>query len=482
MNEDKKQEETLYQKLETYGHSDFYPFHMPGHKRNSKNVDTELLPFSYDITEIDGFDNLHHPEDILKSRMEAASLFYQSRKSYYLINGSTCGIMAAISAATEKNKTILMARNSHKASYHTCFLLNLNIVYIYPEYKNEYGINGDISPEQIQETLENCGDIGAVFLTSPTYEGVVCDIKKIAEIVHKKGIPLIVDEAHGAHFGLHSYFPESALMKDADVVIQSLHKTLPSLTQTAILHVGKDSRIDTNTIEHYLQIYQTSSPSYILMSSIDWCMEFIRDKREPYYDSYVSMLEEFRQKCKNLKHFSLLSKENWKEMFDYDRSKLVIIPEAGYDTGKELYVVLLEKYHLQMEMAAECYVIAMTSVFDTREGLNRLYDALRELDEETEIRHEEGRRFPGMSIMPVVCKTIREAYEANGSIVPLKDAVGKISKEFVYLYPPGIPILVPGEVFTEEILYLIERYKKEKLPVQGLSDSSVKNICVVKEI
>ena len=265
-----KQNTGLLEQLQEYGQSDYYPFHMPGHKRASLDFPN---PYQIDITEIDGFDNLHHPEGVLKDAMERASGIYKSDKSWFLVNGSSCGILSAVCGLTKPGGTILMSRNCHKSVYHGVFQNQLHAQYLYPQYLPEFGIQGGILPEDVENSLKSGSDIQAVLIVSPTYEGMVSDIEEIAKIVHKYGIPLIVDEAHGAHFpfAYQGGFPVSALDLGADVVIQSLHKTLPSFTQTGILH-WKRGYSDCEKIERYLQIYQSSSPSYLFMAGIDRCI------------------------------------------------------------------------------------------------------------------------------------------------------------------------------------------------------------------
>ena len=255
----------LYDRLLQYQSSEMYPFHMPGHKRRK---DDFANPFFIDITEIEGFDNLHHAEGILKDAQDRAAALYHSEETYFLVNGSTCGILAAVSACTARGGKILMARNCHKAAYHAAYLRGLDIEYLYPEKEDIFGINGGIHEDIVEKALEEFQDIQAVMITSPTYDGVVSNVEKIAQIVHRKGIPLIVDEAHGAHFGFHEYFPKSSVEMGADLVIHSLHKTLPSLTQTALLHVN-GNRVDRECLRKFLDIYQTSSPSYVFMAGMD---------------------------------------------------------------------------------------------------------------------------------------------------------------------------------------------------------------------
>ena len=219
---------TLYERLEAYGKSDYYGFHMPGHKRNPV-FGKEMLPYQIDITEIEGFDDLHHAEGILKDAQARASRLYQSGETHFLINGSTVGILSAVLGCTKRGDQILMARNCHKSVYHAVYLQELSPVYIYLEYLQEEQINGEIDAGEIEHILDRNPEIRAVILVSPTYDGVLSDIGRIADIVHRRKIPLIVDEAHGAHFGFGEAFPKNSNVLGADIVIHSLHKTLQIL-------------------------------------------------------------------------------------------------------------------------------------------------------------------------------------------------------------------------------------------------------------
>ena len=217
-----------------------YPYHMPGHKRQAWGALPQQL-YELDITEIEGFDNLHQAEGILQELQKKAARIYGADESFYLVNGSTCGILCAVSSALPSGGHILMNRNCHRSAYHGAYLRNLTISYLWPAYMKEYDIYDAVTAEQIREALEQEPDIGAVLIVSPTYEGRVADVKAIAETVHAKGIPLIVDEAHGAHLGLAEGFWPNSCQAGADLVIHSVHKTLPSLTQTALLHVDRKS-------------------------------------------------------------------------------------------------------------------------------------------------------------------------------------------------------------------------------------------------
>ena len=259
----------LIDDLEEYAQSDYYPFHMPGHKRKSLSFPN---PYEIDITEIDGFDNLHHATGMIKEAEVRGAELYHSKRCFFLVNGSTCGLLSVISAAVPHRGKLLVSRNCHKAVYHGIYLNHLEAVYVYPQPVPGLGIQGGILPEDVENALKKDPDIQAVLMVSPTYDGIVSDVEAIAKIVHKAGLPLIVDEAHGAHFPFGAgCFPESAIYCGADLVIQSLHKTLPSLTQTAILHL-RGERVSRSRLERCLQMYQSSSPSYVFMAVMEQCI------------------------------------------------------------------------------------------------------------------------------------------------------------------------------------------------------------------
>ena len=458
--------EYLYEKLEAYEKSDYYGFHMPGHKRNL-DITQANLPYGIDITEIEGFDNLHHAEEIIMEAEVRAASMYHAEETHYLINGSTVGILSAVMGCTKKGGKILMARNCHKSVYHAVFLNELRPVYIYPEFDETMELNMAVSPEKIERLLEEHKEVQAVVLTSPTYDGVLSDIERISEIVHQKKIPLIVDEAHGAHFGFHPYFPENANTKGADVVIHSL----PALTQTALIHLN-GTRIDRRKIRNYLHIFQTSSPSYVLMASMDECLRTVAEQGDVLFETYVKNLESKRGELKKLKHIRLMETE------EFDRSKLVLSvkdtilkKENRVFTGKMLYERLLLEYHLQMEMAAGSYVIAMTSIGDTKEGMDRLLSALFEIDEELEKKSEEEKRYYLPRQEQVLTSFEVEGMRRMENVKSLswKESAGFISMEYAYLYPPGIPLIVPGERITKETAAMLVDYQNKGFSVEGIS-------------
>lgn len=493
-----KKENLLLEHLKHYQKSDMYPFHMPGHKRcKNKFTDEFLNPFEIDITEIEGFDNLHHPEGILKNSMEWAAKVYGADKTYYLINGSSSGILSAVCGTSSLNGKIIMSRNCHKSVYHGVILNHLRTEYIYPQIIENLWINGGILLDDMEKVLENNLDASAVLIVSPSYDGIVSDIRGIAEIVHKRGIPLIVDEAHGAHFSFDirekdRFFPKSALDCGADIVIQSLHKTLPSFTQTAVMHVRK-GYINLERLEWYLQVYQSSSPSYVLMAGIEKCIYEMKMRGMEYYKRLEKEIAQMRKSLSKMKCLYLLDKEviGHFGVYDIDYSKIVVSCQNTILSGTTLGKLLREKYHLEMEMCGVDYVVAITTCFDSQEGLCRLTKALLEIDEmlfQDSLKEKQKGNAEMKNIKstwqkknPEACMSLARAREKKWKRYIISECEGKISAEFIYLYPPGIPIIVPGERIDREIINQILQYKKMGLPIQGMEDKASEYLMVCTE-
>ena len=522
----------ILSKLDKYKDENIVPMHMPGAKRNKELIELYMgdmgNPYEKDITEINGFDNMHNAETIIKDAFDEAAELYGADESWYLVNGSTAGNMSAICGVTHKNDVVIMARNCHISVYNAVILNELNPVYIYPEYDEEYGYYKGITLKEIKVIVDKYSsdhdrnDIKAVILTSPTYEGNVSDIKSIAEYLHQYNIPLIVDEAHGAHFNFSESFPQSAVKSGADVVINSVHKTLPSLTQTAIMHINYGI-VDVERIRRYWNIYQSTSPSYILMSSIARSLSIVKNDGDKLFAEYVDKLTILRNGLSELKHIRLINTD--------DISKLVL----GYKDAKWLYDTLFYKYKIQLEMSSIKYVIAMTSIFDSQEYYDRFLAALKEIDEELDNRVLAALKEIDEEIDESISKYDREDIlnskvdkdldnrfnsihngeadnrlnyssinnQDNGNKVNIADfrdeqtltiaeafnrrdlsgcdeiqmnnekIYGKISGKSVYVYPPGIPILCPGEVITRKIIAILEAAGEAGLEVVGVKEGAL---------
>ena len=563
-----------------------YPWHMPGHKRKPApwelydadgnvsceeegSVEAEVTGnnmfsriFSRDLTEVPGLDDLHYPTEMIKLSMEELEKVYGSYKTYYLVNGATCGNLAAIFACVKediagdkaseiksdryysgtgrsnnasntvirsdgktehvsydsysekimknkKQKAVIIARNCHKSVFNAMQLLDVKPIYIYPEISNELSIDGEIRAEDIRKAIERNSqlDIRCCIITSPTYEGVISDIRAISEVLHEAGIPLIVDEAHGAHFpfyvsmsestemntengmtdhfadsiendiqnncGIDKYdFPCSALYLGADIVIQSLHKTLPSLTQTAVLHISKTSMNDNSgghnsqsikdensnmnrirdnqldalarNIEKYLSIFQSSSPSYIFLQTMEKCISWCDANRVEFKEHYERILhfrEVFKQAgLKNLRLFEYKAESDTEpDHISPDFTRLVFMVDGI--TGRKAAEILEEKYGLVFEMAGTDYITAISTVADVENDLQELLSALIDFDKYISDNKEETAEA-GIKIS-ISLKT-------DEGVLPLEKAAGKRITDYIYVYPPGIPIIAPYEIIKEE--------------------------------
>lgn len=410
---------------------------MPGHKRKSGLA---LYGEEIDITEIDGFDNLHSPSGIIKELEDKLAVLFKSKKTIISVNGSTGGILSAVSAVSKKNGEIIIAANCHKSVFNACRINNLDVYFVEPEYNSEFSCWGRITQESIDRAIKEHPNACAVVITSPTYEGIVSDIKC--------SVPLIVDAAHGAHFGFADWLPRQP---KADIVVESLHKTLPALTQTAVIHINNEKYI--SPVKKYMDIFETSSPSYILLDSVDRCTDFLADCGSAF-ERYKKLLDSFYEKAGRLDNISIL---------DNDDPTRIIFSANGY-TGTELADFLRTKYNIEAEGASLKYVILISTVCDCEQGFDRLIEALCALEK----RENNSIDLP----KPVIpCRMAGNTGMGETAKTLLTECVNKICAEYIYAYPPGSPILVPGEVISQESLTYINTLIKNNVNV--LSDTAL---------
>ncbi|MGN0528276.1 MAG: aminotransferase class I/II-fold pyridoxal phosphate-dependent enzyme [Eubacterium sp.] len=412
-----------------------YPFHMPGHKRNS---DFNIPGADIDITEISGFDNLHNPNSILLELENRYTKLYKSKKSILSVNGSTACILAAISALCNENDEIIIARNCHKSVYNACYINKLNVHYIVPEYNGNYGFFGKVTQKQLNDAVKKYPNSKAVVITSPTYEGIVSRVNC--------PVPLIIDGAHGAHFGFYDKFPE---FQQGDIVINSLHKTLPALTQTAVVNIYNDKYAD--KIKQYMDIYETSSPSYVLISSIDICADFLENCKDKY-ERLFTQINDLKSAVSNLKNISIIEND------DFSR---IVISHKNI-SGYEFSDILRRQYLIECEMASADYIILIASCGDTEKGFNALKKALKEIDSA-----DCGHRLTNLTFtLPHQAKPIYDNEKRAETV--LKQADNRICAEYIYAYPPGIPIIVPGEIITGELIDDIQKNHSHYISDSGL--------------
>ncbi len=430
--------EGLNNRLNEYIKQDYLPMHMPGHKRNPAFIEPD---FAKDITEIDGFDNFHHSDGLIETIKTNVAKVWGATKAYISVNGSTGLILSSILAlsASSPSKKAIVASNCHISVWHALELSGITPTIINPSLV-DMPFYGPVDPESIENLLKEDSDYAFVILTSPTYEGIVSDTDSIHAITTKYNVPLIIDSAHGAHFGLSKFFPKKA---SGDIVINSIHKTLNAPTGTAVMLVS-DALAEENLLDHYLSLTTTTSPSYVLMSGIDKCIETVSNN--VLTDKWGFDVQKLRKGLNlSLKKLSLY------EPVDLvcDTSKIIIMTN-GYISGIELASLLRKEYKIEVEAAFPDYIIAMTGIGDNLTSLLRFSDALKNIDAKLESRNDTNKETLYTPSNPVMVMPFNEAIKGKNELCPLMDSINKVSSEYIFAYPPGVPLIFPGERITKE--------------------------------
>lgn len=481
-----QKETPLFNALMEYVNRETLPFHVPGHKKGI-GMDEEFKnfigenPFKIDVTVFKLVDSLHHPTGPIKKAQELASDAYGSDSTFFSIHGTSGAIQAMIMSVVSDGDKIIVPRNVHKSVTAGIILSGAVPVFMQPELDKKLGIAHGVTPETVDETLKANPDAKAVLLINPTYYGVATDLKKIADIVHSYNIPLIVDEAHGPHLAFSKKLPMSALEAGADICSQSTHKIIGSLTQASLIHV-KSKYVTGKRVQRNLNLLQTTSPSYILMASLDCARRQIALHGEELLSKTIELCNYTRSEINKIPGFHCFGEEVLGKpgCHAFDPTKLTISCRDLGITGYELDMILSEKYCIQMELSDFYNVLAVGSFGDTKEGMEKLLSALREISTEYYGKKESIKDFLDIPAIPRRIVNPREAFYADKLSVPLNESLGKISGEFLLAYPPGIPLLCPGEEITEEIINYVEDLKRANLYVQGTEDPTVSNIKILQ--
>lgn len=444
----------IYSAIKAYTGTVPLPFHMPGHKMGAGIPDEFLGEIEkLDLTEIPGTDNLHAPTGAIKEAQELAAMAFGARKSFFLVNGCTVGLHAAIAAMCRPGQRLIVGRDCHRAVMNGMLLSAVNPLYVLPEYSEEFGINTGITAPAIERALDAAPDAVGVLITRPNYYGVCSDIEAIAKIVHMRGKLLVVDEAHGSHLTFSSRLPVCALEAGADICIQSAHKTLPAFTQGAYLHTGSD-RVDLQRLQYFLDIYQTTSPSYIIMAYLDIAREVMQKCGESLLNGLLDIIDA-RSREMVTSGIKLLGKADLTG-FEHDTTRITVNTSKIGMTGYCAEKLLREKYNIQVEMSDLSNIVCISTVADNSESMGRLFSGLSHLnryimqDEAPVLPVFSGLKLPGHAMVP------SEILNAKTERIPLINAPGRISREIISPYPPGMALVCPGEIFSSEMVEFLE--------------------------
>lgn len=463
-------------------------FHMPGHKmgqglnrrfaRLMRNI-----PFSLDMTELPGLDDLHNPKGVIKTAQARAAELFGADHTFFLINGTTVGIHAAVLSICRENDEILLPRNVHRSVIGACILSGVRPRYLPLRVDPEFLTVYPSKPEEVEAVLNSAASVKAVFQVYPSYFGLVGNLAGIVNAAHKQKIPVIVDEAHASHFRFSSLLPQTALEAGADLSIQSTHKTLGAFTQASMLHLSGKT-VDYDQVAGQLLILQSTSPSYLLMASLDAATGHLEASGKALINRVVKIALQTRDRIKKIPGLKCLGDDTVPEsgVASFDPTKLYVSVQDWGISGAEAAEILLRRYRIQVEMSDRIGFLCMFSIGSTAVDANRLVSALRGMAVRVRKR---SRQTPTVAPIlagypePRVVLSPREAWFASKRAVPLRAAVGRLAGEIVAPYPPGIPILCPGEEITPEIIEIIELLLAEKAEFHGPQDPELNLITVV---
>ncbi|WP_333870828.1 aminotransferase class I/II-fold pyridoxal phosphate-dependent enzyme [Desulforamulus putei] len=459
-------------------------FHIPGH-RSGEAIPPEFLQlagpgmFRMDLTEIPGLDDLHNPQGAIAEAMELAAGAYGADKSFFLVNGTSCGLMALILACCGPGDKIIVPRNAHRSVVSGLILSGAIPVYYQPAVLDDFACLAGPDVLQIKKLLSENRDVKAVLAVNPTYYGVAGDIASLSAVCHGAGVPLLVDEAHGAHLRFHPELPPDALSCGADAVVQSTHKTGGSLTQSSMLHL-KGKRVDHGRVAEALRMLQSTSPSYLLMVSLDVARRQLALKGRELLDKSLRLAGWCRDKLSKMQGLRVLNRERLgaagAAFLDPTRLTISLLPSGltGYRTAELLH----HRYHVHVEMADAAGVVAVISLGTNVEDCRRLIWAIEELvvtEAGDPLHLPEPPRLPP----PVVALAPREAWQKPGKDVSLENSLGMICGETVAVYPPGIPVICPGEVIEQPVLDYLLEVRQQGLHVQGPGDGKLRKLRVL---
>ena len=433
-----------------------YPFHMPGHKRNKKFLPIDAV--ECDFTEITGLDALHSPSGIIKQAQDSLACFLGADESFILVNGGSGGILAAMLAVLSPGDIAITASNCH-SSVQNGFIFTGAVPYYIDPIVCKEGISTHIDSERIKDALSET-KAKAVIIVSPTYEGIVSDIEKIAKLAHEKGAVLIVDECHGAHFPYSPYFPESAIRMGADIVVNSYHKTLPCFNQAAVLSI-KGKLVNRQRIKQAVSMTMTTSPSYPVMASVDHAKNSLTEED---FKKYTHNLDNLRKRLSKNKVFKLFEKPT--DAFDIDRGKITVFVNTEEIDGIALSKILREKYLFELEFCSKEYIIAMTSVADDFDMYIKFAEAVEMLEKEYAYSKKDPQRSVVFS-SPHIEATPRDIFFSEKETIPIQKSEGKICALAITAFPPDIPIIFPGERITKEKIERIHSLKKNNTLITG---------------
>lgn len=445
-------------------------FHMPGHK-GREVFDSNMQDITkWDITEIPGADNLQDPEGIIKAIEDRYGAYYESTRSFIMVNGSTGGILSMIMAVTKPGDTVIVDSNCHKSVINGLMLGRLNPIFVNADTDTN-GIPMSVNVDKIIDIISSRDDIKAVIITSPNYFGYVSNISKLKKAILNRDIVVMVDEAHGSHLRLSCKLPDDSIEMGADIVVHSIHKTLLGLTQTAALHVNS-YKIDIEKIKHFLYCFQTSSPSYILMASLEKSIDIVEKKGEDLMEKLLLNIDKFFNDCNE--YLSIVKVLDYRNLKNYDNTKL-ILDIANLDISTSQFLDILAKdYSIEVEMTMGEYILLMTSINSEKKDFDELLRALMDIEKIYGVKKHKKENYIDYAFKLNQKVNPWTAFYMEKEDIKLKDSVARISGSSIVPYPPGIPVISVGQEITKEVVSFIIKNRNSFNQIIGLKDEEIK--------
>jgi len=466
LKEDRQHKTPFFTKLREYGESDVVPMDVPGHKlgsiendlMNYTGIETYLLDSNAPI----GLDHLGKPTGVIKEAERLMAEACIADKAYFLTNGTTVGIMAMIMSTVKAKEKIILPRNVHKSVISALIVSGAIPIFIKPDIDADLGIANGISYEHVREAIDKHPDAKAVFVINPTYFGVTSDIERITKLAHDHGMLVLVDEAHGAQFYFNERMPFTAMEASADISASSFHKTAGSLTQSSVI-LTKGRRVDHSRLRATINMLQSTSPSAILLASLDVARKTMYFEGPKKIDILLNMADKTRKELKQIPGIKIMDKDYILSRggFDYDETKIVVkVSDLGL-TGFEVIKMMRKSYDIQLELAETHLILCVLSIGTSKNDLDRLVDAFKDISAKYYKVRKKLKKIQFEYDFPETYVRPREAYHAPKISMPLEETYDEISAESVMIYPPGIPFLIPGEVITQEVIDDIKFYMKK---------------------
>uniref|UniRef100_UPI003D1F802B aminotransferase class I/II-fold pyridoxal phosphate-dependent enzyme n=1 Tax=Kroppenstedtia sanguinis TaxID=1380684 RepID=UPI003D1F802B len=483
----KQAQAPLFTRLQTHARKDPLQFHIPGHKKG-RGMDPEFRRFmgdsalSIDLINIEPLDDLHHPHGVIQEAQDLAAEAFGADHTFFSVQGTSGAIMTMVMSVCHPGDQIIVPRNVHKSVLSALILAGGHPIFVHPVMDEKLGIAHGVTLQGVEEALHHHPDVKAILLINPTYFGIACHLEEIVDLAHSRGIPVLVDEAHGVHTHFHENLPLSAMQAGADMAATSVHKLGGSLTQSSVLNV-REGLIHPRRVQTMISMMTTTSTSYLLLASLDTARRYLATHGEERIGDALRLADLARRRINEIPGLRCVGREilGGEATYAMDETKLIIHLHSLDITGYDAETWLREQWNIEVELSDLYNLLCLITPGDTEDSIHRLVEALEGLSQEFYTERQGRVDSVRVPEVPVLAVSPRDAFYGETVPVPFTESAGRIIAEFIMIYPPGIPVLLPGEQITQENIEYITEHRDAGLPVQGPEDPQIRMVQVLKE-